>query len=258
MKQGHWYDPQTGEARHYINKSSGPGSRATTIADARKHGWYPGVTNIINVLEKPALIEWMIRQAVMAVVTSPDKPGESIDDKVTRVLDIESQQDAESIQAADRGKVIHEAVENALAGRDFGTQYLKEIEAVVNQIRAMGRVICTEKIVIGEGYGGRMDVMLDNESLGCVLVIDIKTSKKLPDKGSWIEHRLQTAAYAKAEARNLGDRRILTANIYVSTTEPGKIALHTQDDWISTYENGFVPLLRYWQWSKGFYVKAIK
>jgi hypothetical protein len=90
--------------------------------------------------------------------------------------------------------------------------------------------------------------MIRNALLRVQVLTDIKTCKTIPDKESYLEHRLQTAAYA-ATVGNTGDDRVITANLYVSTKNPGDIMPHTQDDWPDTFAKGFRPLLDYWCWA---------
>ena len=58
-------------------KKDGEGTRATTLADARKLGLLPSVTSIIGVLDKPALSNWKMDRAALAAVANPKQPDES-------------------------------------------------------------------------------------------------------------------------------------------------------------------------------------
>jgi len=58
----HFYT-QTGEPRHFVEMKTRPGEvRPTRTTDAKKEGWVPSVTTILDVLGKPALIDWKIDQ----------------------------------------------------------------------------------------------------------------------------------------------------------------------------------------------------
>lgn len=251
IESGHYYTV-TGEPAHFVPKKSGGGTRATNIADARKLGLLPSVTTILKILNKPALNEWLIKQAVMAVVTAPTLPGEKLDDKLVRVLEVEKQQDQESQKARDTGTQIHEALELALNDKPWD----HSLEAFVNPVLqwrvATGNVVWTEKVLVGDGYAGKADLLLDNELLNCLLMTDFKTASKLPDKDSWLEHKIQTAAYANGLG-NTGDKVIVTCNVYISTKEPGQYRVFTQTDWRTTYVCGFKPLLDYWSWANNYF-----
>lgn len=246
----HWYTRDK-QPFYEVAKKDG-GMRPATLADARKFDLLPSVTKIIgDVLAKPQLTSWLCEQAALAVLTAPRKEGEELDAFVRRVLQDERQQDQESLLAREKGTRIHEAVEAALHGEAFDLT-LDEFVRPVLATTIFGRLESTEFVVanLEHGYAGRVDLLLANNE-GTIWLADIKTTGTLPEKESWKEHRLQTAAYA-ACLGNTGDHRIRTGNIYVSTKEPGKVAVFWQDDWQETFTEGFLPLLRHWKWSNQF------
>jgi len=247
-ESGHWYTT-TGEPMHFVPKAKGDGTRRTTITDARKLGLLPSVTSVLGILRKPALERWLIQQAVQAVVTAPDMPGESLDAKLERVLEVERQQDQESKNAMDLGTRIHEALEQRLSSKPFDAVLADTIAPVVAEVARLGNVVATEKIVVGDGYAGKTDLVLSHPS-GDLIVIDFKTTKKLPDKGSWPEKRLQLAMYAKALAKPPAVVRMV-GNIYISTTEPGKWCSYTWPDWENDAEIGAM-LVKIWQWQNQY------
>lgn len=251
IETGHYYT-QTGEPAHFVPKKTGGGTRSTNITDARKLGLLPSVTTVLKTLNKPALNSWLIKQAVMAVVTAPTLPGESIDDKLVRVLEVEKQQDQESQIARDMGTQIHEALELAIMDKAWDHSLEAFVRPILEWRVATGNVVWTEQVLVGDGYAGKADLLLDNELLNVLILTDFKTTSKLPEKDSWLEHKLQTAAYAKAMG-NTGDKRIVTCNVYLSTKTPGQYAVFTQTDWPQTYACGFKPLLDYWCWSNNYY-----
>lgn len=242
----HWYCPSTGKAVHAVPNKDGSGMRPTTIRDARDHGYVPSVTTILKCIDKPALTNWKIEQAVLAAITSPRGNGEDLDAFVKRVLDQDA--DAEAQKARDLGTDIHAAIESALNCEPYPQELAVYVEPVVAFMQTLGRCVATEMVVFGQGYAGTLDAKIAG---GCLYIVDIKTTgaKGLPKK-SYPEHRLQLSAYAATEG-NTGDKRIKTMNIYVSTREPGKIMTCIHDDWQETFSLGFLPVLRYWQWING-------
>lgn len=237
----HYYTPK-GEPAHF----AGPNGRPTGPATARKLGLLPSVTTVLSdVLRKPGLERWIIQQNLLAVLTAPDVPGEAIDAKVTRVLETERQQDQESKVAMDRGTQIHTALEEW-----FGNVYPSEemepwISPAAEAIEKYGKVHAVEKVLVGEGYAGKCDLI--QEAPDCWWIWDWKTTKKLPKEGSWNEHRIQASAYAKA-LHNTNQAWIRTGNVYISTIEQGRFIIHENDPWPATYANGFLPLLTVWKW----------
>jgi len=244
----HWYDKQ-GNPMHWVPKKGGPGNRPTTIADARKMGLFPGVTDVIKILHKPELERWKIVQACTAVLSSPRKDGEGLDDFMNRVLFQDKEQEEEAARAADLGTAIHDAIAKSIAGKPYPEELRPYVYPVMDWITRLGAVVWSEKVLVGDGYAGKADVLIGSE-LGLVLT-DFKSASKLPEKDSWLEHKLQTSAYA-ATLEPAPGTKIITANVYISTKEPGQIAMHFQDNWVATFSMGFKPLLAFWQWKMNY------
>lgn len=244
-EQGHWYTPQ-GEAKHWVEKKDGSGNRPTTIADARKLGLLPSVTTVLNALAKPALTKWLIDTAVNAVLTTPRQPGEDLDAFKARALTVDAEEEAS--KARDLGTDIHQAIEDGCAGKQVPDDLLRVAKPALDFIRSLGEIVASEIVLVGEGYAGKCDLIVrSKDGLG---VTDVKSCKKLP-KSSWPDHRLQTAAYAAAYQTAAV---AWTGNLYVctSTDALGQFVFDLQTDWLDTYENGFVPLLKTWMWMNNF------
>ena len=227
INAGHYYDKQ-GNPRHFVEKKAG-GLRPTTVADARKLNLLPSVTTVLSVLNRPALTAWKVRNAIDAALTTPRLEGETEDAFADRILT----QDVNSVSDAAKalGTAAHDAIEKALNGNipDLTEQVTACVAPALVAVDELGKVVFTERTLIGEGYAGKTDCVVENDEF--ITVIDFKTTgaKKLP-KESYDEHRYQLAAYAKALG-NTGDKRIRTANIYISTIRPGEIALCKNDEW---------------------------
>lgn len=246
----HWYWP-TGKACYEIEKKDKSGMRPTTLADARKLGLVPSVTTILRVLEKPVLTSWLIEQACLAVLTTPKAEGEDIDTFVDRVLHKERVQDEESQKARDLGTDIHNAMEALLRGERIDDELRPWVEPAYLHLKSIAQVKETELILVGNGYAGRCDYI--GQSGGDELIVDYKTTKKLPPKESWSEHRLQLSAYAEARWQSKQCiATITTANLYISTAECGKFVMHHNGPWADDYRFGFQPLVQHWQWSTGY------
>ena len=243
----HWYDIH-GQPHHRVEKKSGSGQRATTIKDARENGWLPSVTSILKCINKPMLEKWKMMQACTAVLTSPRREGEDIDAFMERVLFQDEEQKQEAAAAADKGTAIHDAIELCIQGKEFNVAWKPYVEAVLPVIASLGKIVWTEKILVGDGYAGRSDILLETD-LNLTL-LDFKSSKKLP-KESYAEHKMQTAAYAKTLG-NVADKHIITGNLYISTVLPGATSLSLQEDWAYNYEQGFVSAMRLWQYLNSY------
>lgn len=245
----HYYTT-TGEPRYFVPKKDGSGNRPTTIRDARENQWLPSVTEILKILDKPALTDWKVRTAVMAVVTAPDLPGEAIDAKVTRVLDTERQQDQESQKARDRGTEIHDAMEAYWLGKPIPESLRPWVGPAIEALSRYGSLVAAELCLVGDGYAGKTDLIL--EAPDCFWIFDYKTSKTLPQKSAWQDAKLQLAAYAKAwEDKTV--RPVRVANCYISTRDIGEFKIFETENWRTEFENGFRPLLTVWQHLNGYH-----
>lgn len=245
----HWYYADGRTAYTVIAKSTGQ-PRPTTLADARKLGLLPSVTTILKVLNKPALNDWLCEQTALAVLTTPRQEGEPIDAFVQRVLHDERVQDQEADAAKQLGTDMHEGLEALFRGERITDELRPWIEPAYLFLKGLKpwTRIEVEQIVVGPGFAGKVDWQGHDDGL---LVVDFKTTKRLPDKGSWNEHRLQLAAYARA----VGEKEpnlARTANLYISTVDMGKFVLHENPDWRSDYAEGFKPLMQVWQWMNNY------
>lgn len=243
----HWYSPDTGKAMHtVINKGNGL-ARPTTLADARKLSLVPSVSTILRVIDKPALNSWRIEQAVLAALTTPRLDSEYLDEFVSRVLSVDAEQEAQ--KARDFGILIHDQISDSLNGKPIAPGTEAFINPVLAILKDFGRVVATEKIVFGTGYAGTLDALFESNEL---LLVDLKTTKaKVLPREAYTEHQLQLAAYAAALG-NTGEDRIRTINVYVSSVRPGEVSVCENTNWTEDYENGFMPILRYWQWVNRF------
>lgn len=243
----HWYTRE-GKPCYEVPRKSGKGTKKTTLAEARELDLLPSVTTILKVLNKPQLNEWITEQAVLAVLSTPRLKDEPLDAFVHRVLNVERVQDQERDVAADKGTAIHDAIECCLNNKPFDIAWKPYVEAVLPVLQTLGRVVWTEKVMVGDGYAGRADCGLESDLH--IVILDFKSARKLP-RESYLEHKLQNAAYAKAHG-NSADKHIITGNLYISTVIPGLVELCLQDQWEETYERGFKPLLQYWQFANNY------
>lgn len=227
QQSGHFYDADTGESRHTIIGANG-NSRTTTLRDAKKHGWLPSVTTILQrTLSKPELDLWKQRQVLMASLTLPRKEGESDETFCTRVMEDAFEQVG---AAADLGTRIHAAIEEHVQGREYDADLEPYVQAVdkwitENKVKFHAqerRVVCRE-----DGWAGTTDGIISMESREGYGVIDFKSRKSKPDfpMKPWATEPIQIACYARGLRPNW--TCTYGCNVFVSTTEPGRI----EDSW---------------------------
>lgn len=247
----HYYTPE-GEPLHWVPKKDGSGTRPTTIADCRKLGLLPSPTTVLKCLHKHALVEWLCRQTVLAFATAPDVPGETLDQKINRVIDVERQQDQEADMAKDLGNEIHEAIRQVLSNKLTVNVFRPEIQSfivpVIDWVRSLGNVRFTEQIIVGYQAAGCVDCVVQDDN-GKITVIDFKTCKE-PTKKAYPEHKMQIAFYADTIWEKYGDffggtECVEAVVAYIGKTNPGQVAFLPVEDWDMEY-NKFEALLRYW------------
>lgn len=250
----HWYF-KDGRPCYEVKAKSKDGMRPATLRDARELNLLPSVTTILQVLHKFALERWKIEQAVLACMTTPRLENEALDIFLDRVLNVEQIQNQEAKQAADIGTDIHGAIELACMGEGYDEKWKVFVEPVLLELRQFGVMSEAEKIVTSShGYAGKLDYKAVFKDL--YTIVDFKTCNDLPKKESWLEHKLQLSGYAYAaadEPDNFGSQ-LQTANIYISKKEPGKVTTytHSSTEWFDTFSNGFLPLVKYWQWANQY------
>lgn len=230
IESSHWYHPN-GDACHEIEMKNGR-MRNATLADARKMGLFPSVTGIIGVFAKPQLDTWKHQQIALASLRVEKTEKESEDDYANRVI-------AEAFQQVDDaaafGTRLHKAIEDWILD---GTKWDKDLDPYLDMVvkffhESKIEIVETELRLVNKNYGyaGTMDMAFTYGQNG-IGVLDFKTKKTKPNVEirSFPFQDMQIAAYgATYWSEKLGVTeeealaRCLGANLFVSSTEPGRI-----------------------------------
>jgi hypothetical protein len=237
---GHWYDIN-GEARHTILSAKGE-PRSTTLRDAKKHGWFPSVTTVMKVLASPELDRWKQNQVFMASLTLSRFPNESDEQYCARIIEDAFKQVSD---AADLGTEIHKALENHFQGLPYAPHmepYVAPVKEWVSQnnVRFLKHEL---RLVNSEvGYAGTTDALIEKD--GILHILDYKSRKTKPEYkiAPYGKEPMQIAAYAKIAGASRG------VNLYISTTEPGRIgdAWYDEETLESEFE-AFKSVCKLWQ-----------
>lgn len=219
----HWYQ-RDGAPMHTVPSAKDGTPRPTTLRDARKLNLMPSVTNILGVIAKPELINWLQEQAVLAALTLPRIAGESEDEFARRVVeDSHNTRD----KAADFGTAFHagaEQVAHALAvdAEHPAAAWLHHYCAWYR--RNVVTLRWTEAVLVNHnlGYAGTADLLIDHAVHGPCLV-DLKTMKLKPGYkakpySTWC---YQLAAYRKALCLP-----VKCLNLIVNSVEPSAPVEH--------------------------------
>ena len=239
----HWYE-RDGTPRYTVKAKDGS-DRATTLRDAKKWGYVPSVTTILNVAAKPGLERWKQEQMLLAALTLPRAPEEDEQSFIHRVVADSKEQGK---QAAERGTRIHAAIESFYEGimladmADYQVGVADEIEKTYGL-----KDFASEKAFAHElGFGGKVDLHNATYNGGQGIVLDVK-SKEFSDPAkvdAYDEHCMQLAAYRVG----LQIPNAVCANVFVSATVPGLVVIKEWSQEELTRGWGmFQSLLSFWQ-----------
>lgn len=249
MKTSHWYNKQ-GEAVFEVPKASGGGMRPTTLADARKLGLLPSVTTILGIIDKPQLVDWKVKQAIQACFDT--RPTGTLEE-YTKAMQAKSEEQVGD--AADLGTAIHAALEAAFAGKSFDQDMLRYVTPTLNKVADAGIKLVEHELRLvnaHDGYAGTTDaVMVDAQ--GRQGILDFKSRKTKPGQKCtpWETEPMQIAAYARSKFGFLNG--IVGANVYISTTEVGRVEIitYTSEELFEAW-SGFLGASMLWSYIKGY------
>jgi len=245
MKQSHWYTA-AGMPMHQMTTADGDRTRPTTIRDAKKLKLFPSVTNILGMLAKPALERWKMEQILKQAESSPRTAEEDFAYWMKRTLDGAFKQVED---AADLGSKIHNALEKAFTPGAAIPQESEIDEAIYPYVKpvlewragAKINITATELRVVNleHGFAGTADVLFGFGS-GGQGILDYKSKKTKPGETviAYPEHRMQLAAYAVSHYGESCLPNLLAANIFISSTEPGRMDVikHTPQQIMEAWE----------------------
>ncbi len=251
IKAGHWYMAD-GTPAHRMPTADGNGERITTIRDARRLGLYPSVTSILGILAKPGLETWKLNQVALATLRILLQEGESEEYWCNRVRTAAFEQVEE---AADLGTMIHGALELAMAGEAYDPTLAVYVEPVVKWARETGIQIVEREIRLvnrEQGFAGTSDVLFRYGANG-IGILDYKTRKTQVGKpvGAYEDQAMQLAAYAATYWGEANIGRVLAANVFVSTTEPGRMEVVKHPEIAGDWE-AFKLAAALWRYLKGY------
>lgn len=189
------------------------GGEVTLTFDEAAHSYMangtlcPSVTQILKVIDKPALPRWAAKEA-MAYVEANLRPGQALDEIQIANLCREGKAAPwkKASDAADIGSLVHKFAEEWALGhgpqmpvhplaRQCAEQFLQWWENHHVEVIAAERKVYHQ----GRNYAGTVDLIANVN--GRRVIADFKTST-----GIWPEYRLQLAAYASAYQYETGWR----------------------------------------------------
>ena len=248
----HFYatNKETGkvEPKHFVENKSKGGLRPSRVTDAKKalkggERWYPSVTSVMNILDKPALNNWKVDQALLSVHTLINSNTElRSDDFEGFKRHIRAVTEERANEAPKAGTAIHDVLEKFWSD---GTLPKDEIEQ---------KICCNVRAVLLEhtglapekwncedyfiektfGYAGQADLVNSG------WVIDYKSKQEAAKfkvgKMAFSDHSRQLGAYGAA----LCQPDFRAANIFICL-ENGEVDFHEHD--AKSLHNGYFDFL---------------
>ncbi len=264
---GHWYDAQ-GNAMHEVPSANGEKMVKTTVIQARRLGLFPSVTTILKEKSKHMLEQWKMNQIAIAAYNNPVFNAEDEHHYVKRIQDLAFKQ---VDQAAEAGTAIHAAAENYMQGLAWNRVeqvFLPGPAAYFPMwtfIDPLAEFMATHSIwgtgfeqhVVNTEYGFAGCADLPFSCPRGVGVLDYKTRKTKPGKPvvGYDEQLLQIAAYSGTIHRERLElsQDVIGCNLFISTTEPGRIdAIWYDPEQVKGAYHGFGHLVKFWQFVKNY------
>lgn len=247
---GHWYVPTSPPQCAYEILGANGAWRACNMKDAKKYGWYPGVTTIAGQEKAPALENWKVKQGILSALTHPKATEIADYDLLIDTILKDSKEQAK--KAAEAGTRIHKAIEvyfETGCVENVYKPYVESVCAVLHQLTGVDeRALWQTETTACHPFGFGTRVDLFSKSLG--VVVDFKGKEFGPDDrvSGWPEQARQLAACREMVLP--GARCI---NLYVSRNHPGLVKPYEWDesDLVKAWDE-FRALLHFWQVRNSF------
>lgn len=197
------------EPRHFVSMASRPGElRPTRITDARKAGWYPSVTTVMGMLDKPALNDWRITEHLKVAYEWAEtwgKPSDISDYTLDEWMREIKECTQEALDKAPKdGTDFHDVLETYFKARESSQTITMSVEDLakckkVDDCLALSTGIyggfkSETSFVHPMGFAGKVDL-----HIAPGWVCDFKTKntadKWKPGKMAYPEMAMQLAAY---------------------------------------------------------------
>jgi hypothetical protein len=242
----HWY--LDGKPKYTIIGANGK-ERDTTLRDAKKFGYFPSVTTVMDIMDKPGLNVWLQDRVLESALTMTRIFGEPDKAFIARI-----KQDSKELStlARDEGVRIHDSLESAFKDRTIDQRY----RTICNKVKgSVCEYFGTSDGWIAEtsfshpmGFGGKVDLHNTN------IVADFKTKEefKIGKNGKVVkmaydEHCMQLAAYA----HGLEMPKARLVNIFVDYD--GNTIFHEwQEEEIARAWEMFCLILKLWKLTKRY------
>jgi hypothetical protein len=258
----HWYDRNGNTVYEVVKKSCKKGGmRPTTLSDARKLMLAPGVTEILNLLDKPAVTEWRINNILDAVINHEEQiphpwlaSKKQIDEFKSKIKQVANNLTKE---AQERGTDIHDQLEAAIKGGKTEPHVEKFFETVKEVFGDLDWV-AEDSFCHSKGFGGKIDLHAIDKNNKILYIVDYKTkiASDMSKVKLYDNHYMQLAAYAMGliEKYSLEGYNVVLYNIFIAhdwSVDP--VFLKHEDGKIKRATEMFSALIAYYHLDKGYW-----
>ena len=253
----HWYTIW-GEAAHTQptkSKTAKNPTRPTTIRDAKELKLFPSVSGILKVVNNPALDRWKYSEIVRECYENPAF-NQVLDDYTHRILEKAFDK---ATEAANLGTRIHANIEAVLKTdvmpfeeeQKYSLDAIKSMDDLgIDVVESEFCTVCPEY-----GYAGTTDVAFTQGEMCGILDFKSKKTKEgepiIPSFG----HAAQIAAYHVSywTKGDLIKDNSVGYNVYISTTEPGRVEVVKYDaDTLRREFEMFTNALAIWRYKNNY------
>lgn len=254
-KPTHWYRPLgrgLAQPAYEVPKKDGSGMKAVTLREARELGLFPSVTNVLNILNKPALNDWRVEQGILAALSLPRTPDEPLDAFARRVV---TDMEVQGQVARDFGSDLHKAIERELTEPSYTPDlrmepFLKHVRVWIGAevMEIHGAELCVADNAVG--FAGKLDLDCTLRGAGRAIV-DFK-SQRVKGKAAFYEDwPIQLAAYARARKEVFPEQSFALVSVVIDSNTPGPVHIkvwdHAEEHWAA-----FLHAFLLWEHLKGY------
>ena len=155
--------------------------------------------------------------------------------------------------------MIHGALEFAMAGEVYDPELRAYVEPVIRWKEGVGIDIAEREVRLvnlDHGFAGTADAMFRYGTSG-IGILDYKTRKTKPGEKvlAYDNQSLQLAAYAATYWGEDNISRVLAANVFISTTEPGRMEVVKHEN-LSNDWDAFKLVAELWRYLKEYDPRA--
>jgi hypothetical protein len=229
---GHWY-LKDGSPFYEVLSAKGE-LRGATLADARKVGAVPSVTNVLSIISKPALTTYLQEQMLDAALLVKRDHRETEEEYRGRIWQ------AAELHATERreeGTKIHTLIEKGFVDGDQNIYY-EGVMRTINELFPDRNWEAERSFASCWGFGGKADLSSTKsiDGINCKpIVIDFKTKEwsdgDKPRKYIYDDHAMQLSAYGFGLFNQSYQSNFTRVNLFVRPSDGECLSyIHKWDD----------------------------